>query len=845
MGGNGEDWARMATQSHTTARRLSLLVGSAALLALGCAGAAGWSAATGERPAAGPVGLCVAVLFAGVAVNFRTRLGAQRLELSWGEAAMMLGLALVPPAWVVLCTPVGVGAWLLKCRQPPIKTVYNLSSYTIAAAAGAAIISTGPSYRDGGPVALVLLAAAGLVAGLITHVAVAGVIAVAQDLPLLASWRAGAGLQLLSAAGNVATAVTVLILTRHDPRLVAALPLVGLCLHQGYVGRLRGRDERAAAQRQLAVFDALAGLDIDEAGVAARAAAEITTLLSADLVEVELCPGTDRAAAVHQHPRRGQPWRGRPADAPRPVGRLLADVAIPGEDGQPVGHIRVWLAGGSADLQLSPRDQVALRTLAPVIGTTLANARAHRRLREAAADLAHQASHDRITDLPAHNLFLDQTDDLLARSRGGHPQDPAALCLIDIGGFREIVRTLGRAAAEHLLRHAADQLRATSLPGELLAHIGGDSFAVFLHRDPDPEQIRATITTHLAAVGTPVRLEPGGAPLSLQATAGITYCPSPAAASATELLRQAAAALDHARTLGEATGWYDPTKDAASSSALVLAAELRTALTGHQLELHYQPILDLTDGYPIAIEALARWRHPTRGLLRPSHFLSVLQSSPRDHAHFSTWYLTTALRERSHWDDTDLPVAVNLDARALLDRDLATHVEQALTAHDVPPDQLMFDLPADAALSTLDTVDRTLADLRSLGVRIAVDDFGTGYSSLTQLLRIPATHLKISADLIADMLATPQAATLVRAAIDIGAGTGLHVTALGVATTHHATTLQTLGCPAAQGPHLVTPLTAHRLRQFLATTPRKPPNTGADVINLPIRRASNAGRDHP
>lgn len=824
----------MAARSPTPAQRLVPLIASATALALCCAGLSGWQAAHGPPARLGPLVLCVALIYLGVSVHLRTRLGAQRLELAWGEAAMMLALTLVPPAWVVLCTPVGVGLRLVG-RQPVIKSVYNLSIYTVAAA-GAAAVSSALPYTAGNLASLLVLAAAGVVGGLITHVAVAVVIAVAQDTSVLASWRAGAGLQVLSAAGNVAVAVVVIVLAGHDPRLIAVLPAVGLCLHQGYVGRLRGREERTAAQRQLEAVDALAA-DLDEAAVAGRAATEIAALLGADVVEVELYLAAGRPATVHQHSRRAQPFSGDPADAPTPVGRVLAQVPV-GGSGDPVGQIRVWLTGGSPDLQLSSRDQVALRTLAAALHTALANAHAHEQLRIVADRQTHQATHDRITDLPAHDLLIDHIEAHLTQARTGAATGPIALGLIDIRDFRETVRTLGRDAAHYLLSHAADQLRAAITPGEYLAHVGGDSFAVFTVTD-DPEQVRARLQALLAALRTPVRLEDGGAPVSLDATAAITYCATPAATGGTELLRQTTVALDQARAVDLEIGWYNPTTDVASPSALILASELRAALERHELELHYQPVLDLAGGYPVAVEALPRWRHPDRGLLHPKDFLAVIQRSPRDHAQFSRWYLDAALRERSHWgDERDLPIAVNVDARSLLDHDLTGHVADAIDRAGIGADQLMFELTETAALSTLDTHD-VLARLRTLGIRLAVDDFGTGYGSLTRLLRVPATDLKIASDLITDMLGSDQAARIVHAAIDIGRQSGLHVTALGVTSTEQAHALAALGCPAAQGRHLVPPLPSARLRRYLSTAPTKPTTgTAADVIPLQPRRAS-------
>lgn len=762
----------------------------------------------------------------------------------------MISLTLAAPAWVVLATPVAVGVRLV--RRQPIKSAYNISIYTLAWAAGAAIVAVAGPATDSLR-GLTVLALAGAVGGLISHVAVALVISVAQETSFTASWRAGAGLQVLSTLGNVAVALVVVVLARHDPRLIAAAACLALCAHQGYVGRLRGREERTAAARQLHAVNALAA-DLDEAAVTARAAAEIATLLAADAVEIDLAATAAGPGTVYQHRRRADAWAGLAGQAPPVAGRLVAEIPIIGS-GEPVGRIRVWLAGGSAGyLRLSERDQVALRTLAAATHTALANARAH-------AQQTYQATHDRITDLPTHDVLLTRIDQHLADVRAGRADGPIALAVIDITDFREIVRTLGRPAAHRLLTHAADRLRATVVDGEFVAHVGSDSFAVYLHPagqpDPlpapagalldgrpgwgDPERIHGRVLALVNAIADPVRLEAGAAQVSLPATAGIAYSDTPAASGA-ELLRQATVALDDARNrVNTQVGWYDPGADVAGPSALILASALRAALDRDELELHYQPILHLTEGWPVAVEALIRWRHPTRGLLRPSQFVPVLQRSPRDHAALVRWYLDHALRERAHWGaDLDLPIAVNLDARALLDRDLVGRIAAALSAADLPPSQLICELTETAALSPLDTVDWTLADLRALGVGVAIDDFGAGHSSLTRLLRVPATSLKIAAELVNDLLVSDQAEILIRAAVDIAHHQGLQVSALGVTTTAQANALVELGCPAAQGRHLVRPLTSGPLRDFLNQAPPRPADHAADIIPLQTRRSATS-----
>ena len=246
--------------------------------------------------------------------------------------------------------------------------------------------------------------------------------------------------------------------------------------------------------------------------------------------------------------------------------------------------------------------------------------------------------------------------------------------------------------------------------------------------------------------------------------------------------------------------------------------------------------MQIPNGIPVAAEALVRWRHPTKGLLRPAEFLPVLERS-HDHARFLAWQLQRALSDRAMWGDRDLPICVNLAARCLLDRELPNQVAAALHAAGVNGDQLMLELTETAAAAG--PVDEVLDELRGLGVRLAIDGFGTGHSSLTKLLQVPATDLKIAAEFVRDMLVSDQAAAICRLAVELGRSCGLHVTALGVTTAQHVTALTGLGCDAAQGRHLVPPLTPAALRDYLLDAPTKPAAPEADVIPLHARRRSS------
>lgn len=807
------------------ARRLPVLIWSAAVVAAGCLAAAGATAAV--RPVPRPLLLagCLALLYAGTRFHLSIRFGAQRVELAWGEAGVVLALAFVPAPWVVLLTPAAV---LLHWagRQPAVKTVYNVAIYTAAAAAAAVIATLAGVTRPVGGADLLVLTAAGVVSGLITHVAVAVVIAVVQDVSVWATWRASAGLQVLTLAGNLGIAAGVLILARHDPRLVVALPPIALCLHQGYVGRLRGYQERVAGQRKSVAVGRLTA-DLDEPGVVRRAAEEAAGLTAADIVEVELAATADAPGALYRHHRGRDPWLGAPGEAPPLPARRVAQVAISGDGRAPVGELRVWLASGAPDLRLHDRDEQALQILATTTAAALGNARAH-------ALQTRLASTDRLTGLPTRPVLLERVESTVHTQPRGR-LTPVALLVIDLSGYRDIIRTLGHDLAEHLLVRTGSQLREALADGEYLAHIGADDFGVYLDDARGPAHVRTRAVRLLAAVAEPYPLDIGT--VTLDAAAGIAYSPTPVVSGA-ELLRQAVVALDHARAEEIPVKFYDPAADALGGpSAVVLASELHAALDeGDQLLLEYQPIVAIPSGAPIAVEALVRWMHPTRGMLFPPEFMAVLEHSP-DHGRFVQWQLDQALHTRANWGGRNVPVSINLASRCLLDRSFPEQVTAALDRAGLAADQLMIELAETDTMTSAFPILAVLTELRLLGVQVALDKFGAGFSSLTGLLRLPATHVKIDSEFVHDLLNNNErAAAVVRVAVEFGRSWDMHLVALGVPSDDHVAALTRLGCDAAQGRHLAAPMSAHLLPDYLDNAPAAPPPPDAHVITLDSRR---------
>ncbi|MFL6127432.1 MAG: EAL domain-containing protein [Mycobacteriales bacterium] len=647
-----------------------------------------------------------------------------------------------------------------------------------------------------------------------------------EDVPLLTAWRAGAGLQLLMMAGNISVGVGVLVLARYGLLAVALAVAAALGLHQRYEGRLRSHQEREAGQRHAAAVGRLTE-DLDEPGVLQRAAQDACDLADADVVDIELPTHGGAAAVLHRHSRRGEQWTGDPTAAPGLSARMVAELPVPTGDGATPGRLRVWLASGAPDLRPGQFKEAALRSLAEHAGAAVRNARIH-------AQQTYHATHDRLTGLPARQLLIDRIErPLRAGKLSSH--EPVALVVVDLLGFRKLARVFGPDVADGILSVTARRLQAAAEPGEYVAHIHADDFGIYLPAAGDPARVRARAVQLVAAAAVPMPL--GASEITLEAAAGAVFSRTPVG-SGSELLRQAGVALDSAIGAGLPVDFYDPAKDdVGSPAAVVMRSELHAALDEDQLFLLYQPIIHLPSGAPVAMEALARWNHPTKGLLPAAEFITVLENSP-DHDRFVAWQLDAALRTRARWDaDRNLPVSINLAARCLLDRRFPGRVATALERAVVPGHQLIVEIDEDDILTgSMGSVAGVLTELQMLGVQVAIDGFGAGDVRFFGLLQVPADYLKVDGYFVRQMFLDPQAMATVCVGLDLGRRVDLQVVAVGVNSDEHVTRLSQLGCTTAQGPHLVPPLHRDAIVGYLKTAPAAPDAPHDVVVPLDSRR---------
>ncbi|HET6214061.1 MAG TPA: EAL domain-containing protein, partial [Micromonosporaceae bacterium] len=237
-----------------------------------------------------------------------------------------------------------------------------------------------------------------------------------------------------------------------------------------------------------------------------------------------------------------------------------------------------------------------------------------------------------------------------------------------------------------------------------------------------------------------------------------------------------------------------------------------------QLFLVLQPAINLVSGAPTGAEALIRWRHPRRGLLVPADFVRAVENSELL-GPFTRHVIDQALEIAAGWitQGLQVPIAVNMSPRSLLDPHLPAIVSELLRRHRVPSHLLVLEITETVVMSELEVIDEVLAGLRELGVQLAVDDFGTGYSSLTFLTRITVDEVKVDRAFVARMVDSPEAAAIVRTTVDLGKELGLRVVAEGVETDEQKRLLTAMGCSAAQGFHFFPPMPADKVGVVLRT----------------------------
>ena len=452
----------------------------------------------------------------------------------------------------------------------------------------------------------------------------------------------------------------------------------------------------------------------------------------------------------------------------------------------------------------------------PAVGAIVANFRDITERKVLEEELSHQAFHDSLSGLANRALLLDRLEHALQTTRG-RSADRLALIYLDLDDFKTVNDGLGHEAGDQILKATAERIARAIRPGDTASRLGGDEFAVLLEHVTDPSIAYEVGARVLESVCSPIDVD--GTLVAVNASLGIVV--SDGKEDGPGLLRNADLAMYRAKGQGKGRyEIYEAGMHAAVVERMGLKADLRDAVERGDFEAHFQPIVELSTNRVVGVEALARWNHPTRGLVPPVEFIPLAEETGLI-IPIGASVLRQACDAAQRWraelgSEAPQSVSVNLSPRQLQDRGLIDEVTSALSRSGLPATCLILEITETVLLEETEPVDATLRALKALGVRIALDDFGTGYSSLSYLDRFPVDVVKIDKSFI-DSLTTGGAppSPLVSAIVNLGGVLGLGVTAEGVEDASQLARLRDLGCQQAQGYFFAKPMRADDVTDLL------------------------------
>jgi diguanylate cyclase (GGDEF)-like protein/PAS domain S-box-containing protein len=426
--------------------------------------------------------------------------------------------------------------------------------------------------------------------------------------------------------------------------------------------------------------------------------------------------------------------------------------------------------------------------------------------------IRHQASHDRLTELPNRLLFDERL--AFALKQASRQGEMLAVMFLDLDRFKSINDTLGHAIGDQLLQQVARRIAGCLKQSDTISRWGGDEFTLILSHLHSAEDITRIAQRILNVLEAPFKF--GQQELHVSASIGIALAPYDGEDAET-LLKNADIAMYRAKQEGKnCFQLYASDMNIQTLDHLVLVNDLYKALDRGELLLHYQPQVNLQTGQVVALEALLRWLHPQRGMVPPDQFIAIAEETGQINV-IGEWVLRTACAQNRAWQMAGLPpirVAVNLSGRQF-QRNLTQLITQVLSDTGLDPQYLEVEITETVAMQDLSLTISMLKELKEMGVHISIDDFGTGYSSLAALKKFSLHTLKIDREFIKDLTVDSEDAAVTQAIVALGHGMSLEVVAEGVETLEQRNFLRSINCDIMQGYFFSRPVAPEGVMQLI------------------------------
>lgn len=430
--------------------------------------------------------------------------------------------------------------------------------------------------------------------------------------------------------------------------------------------------------------------------------------------------------------------------------------------------------------------------------------------------LHHEATHDALTGLPNRAHFMKRLDEALKKRRR-NPKYAVSVLFIDLDRFKYVNDSLGHFIGDELLVAIAQRLNASMRPPDMVARLGGDEFVVLVEGRYFSEKMSRIAERIQRKIGCPFKLR--GHEVFTTASIGILNV-SEEHISSEDVIRDADTAMYHAKRSGKARHeLFDESMRNAVRETLLLETDLRKAIQNEEFELYYQPIFSLEDDSLHSLEALARWTHPTAGVISPERFIPLAEEIGLIDQ-LGEQLLTKACREVQAMrerlgGDPEFKLSVNLSSCQFTRHDLVDTIADTLGQTGFPADRLKLEITETVFFEHHDRAIEMLKHLRGLGITTDVDDFGTGYSNLGYLVRLPISTLKIDRSFVTMMDENAANREVIRTVISLAGNLGLSVIAEGIETEHHRDELRSLGCDYGQGYFFARPMDAEQIERFV------------------------------